>query len=452
MKRLITLLILITFVLSACGGKNEPTPLPTAERAAGGIATPIPTATSAGGGGILAPKPTVAQSGPQISKLNVGELVYVNQVEMFDPLRGWMVGTAGTYKSDQNDHVFLTYNAGQSVSERTPPEAATTSNLRATLVAQSLDRAWVTYYPDDYVSQPSVVWYTIDGGLNWNAPPAFDTAGLDNPKMKLLTLQFFDDNEGLVVLTGETAANKAPVYIYRTTDGGKTWSRVLDPSSNSGGALGDCCLNGMAVLDKTTAVMTSITVPNPKPHVNWTKDGGKTWTAQEVPPADEELFSKSLCGTEAPKVVEGTVIMVVNCIEYRGMAEKHVPFLYFTADRGGVWQFLPLPIFPFAEGAYDSIQRTHKLVFMDGSNGYFFVEDIYTAKTTKEIETKNQMFATYDGGQNWSKVNFSIWIGQYSFVNANTAWAAALFNTAHTLVKTTDGGKTWLKLVPSVDG
>ena len=451
MKRILTLLVFLSLVVSAC--TQAATPTSTAEQAQGGLPTVAPTATTKpSGGGLTGPQPTTAPTGPVIEKIAPGNEVYIRQLRFFDFTRGWGVGNTGT----GDDHVLITYDAGQSWTEFTPPEpasegAAAEKGKRAHLFFTSIESGWVVFVPEGSMKLPSSIWYTTDGGKTWTASQGLDGTGLESAAVTFQNMVFSDPQNGWMMFSTDGGAGQAPAVIFNTTDGGQTWNRLVDPQSSSG-SIGVCCRTGLLFLDPKVGLITSLTPPDPKPHVNWSTDGGKTWTQQDLPPADETVFASSLCSTESPTLVGGnTVVVLVECTQFVGMAEKRLPYLYFTTDQGATWQFLPMPASPFAEGQFDSIVRANKIVFADATTGWYFIEDTYTAKNTKEVSTKNQMYQTTDGGQTWTKINTSVWFGQYSFINPTTGWVAGMFNTSPTLLKTTDGGKTWLKLSPVVN-
>jgi hypothetical protein len=142
--------------------------------------------------------------------------------------------------------------------------------------------------------------------------------------------------------------------------------------------------------------------------------------------------------------------MVVDCLEFNVMEQKHYAYLYLTTDRGQNWQWLELPWIAVAEGKWETIVRVPKVLFIDAQVGWFFIEDAYTHKDPSKNTTKNQMWQTRDGGQNWTKIGTTLWFGQYNFLNADVGWAIATQADTHILVKTTDGGGKWLTFQPTV--
>lgn len=435
MKRVFTLLFIISLIISACT-KADSTAAPTAEKAEGGIAGDVnPTVA-------VAP----ASSGPPIERMPGGKFVYISQIQMLNVTLGWGVSRV----EGGDDHVMRTFDSGQSWVDRTPPEAASAKGKikHAHLYFSSMEKGFVIYFPEEPGNQPMIIWSTQGSGETWTASEALETQDLEAGAFEFQNLTFVDENTGWLILTTDPGAGQSPAVIFQTTNGGEKWVRILDPKSSNAGSLNNCCMTGALFQDEKTGIATSSVAAYPAAHVNWTKDGGKSWTTQDLPVADEKVFANSMCATESPQAITGgTLLVVVNCVEYVGMTQKHTPYLYFTTDQGANWKFLPMPTTPYAEGKWDSLKRNNVIFFADASNGLFFTQDHYIS-STKQLETKNQIFQTTDGGQTWAKINRAAWIGQFSFISAQTAFCAGMNNNGYLLVKTSDGGLNWSYLTP----
>ncbi len=447
MKRMIAVMMLLSLALGACtgGGTQAPptnTPIPTAPQATAGM-MPTKEPTSVG---------ATAPAGAVIEHLAVGQEIFIHYVSMFEPLRGWAVG--GTDSGD--DHILLTYESGQTWLDVTPPEPASDNEQgkRATIFFRNLERGWATYYPEEPVSVLSRVWFTNDRGKTWQSSQPIEIPGIDSPSLKLDTMFFVDDNNGWIVLSAESSAGNQPVVIYTTSDGGSNWQQATGPGSGDNGSIEDCCRTGVAFLDSKVAIITSLTKPEPVPHVNWSTDGGKTWQPQVIPSADPDLFARSLCGTLTPNALSAqSVTMIVNCIEYDGMKRTDNTFIYFTNDLGQTWQWLPTPWIAFAEGDWVEIDRSYTLQFLSAETGWLIVNDFYTDRNDAAKNRQlSQIFRTLDGGQNWTKMHTTERLGQFSFIDADMGWAALVVppNMVPLLTETVTGGQKWQPLKPTI--
>jgi photosystem II stability/assembly factor-like uncharacterized protein len=61
------------------------------------------------------------------------------------------------------------------------------------------------------------------------------------------------------------------------------------------------------------------------------------------------------------------------------------------------------------------------------------------------------MYRTDDGGETWEHVKTVFWDGQFSFVGSQYGWAVARSGEALALVKTVDGGSSWVELEPQAE-
>lgn len=438
MKRVIILFVLCSMILAACTGGEKPVAAPTAEQASGGIQPAQEEAASQGS------KPA-QPAGPAMERLAVGLDVEILDVQMFDALQGWAIGTTGS-----DDHILRTFDNGQTWKDLTPPEPVGSGAVKkATSFFFSLNEGWVTYYPEGG-AQPAAVWYTTDSGKTWTASESLDAKGLDTVKLMTERLFFVDAKTGWLALTGEQTADSQPGVIYRTTNGGARWERIFDASADAN-SIGRCCRTGMAFLDKNVGIVTMMDSTNPKPQAFWTSDGGKSWKQQDVPPADEKLFAVSACGTLSPSAFSAQgVVVVVDCIEFAGMLKTHHPFIYFTTDQGQTWKWMEAPLAQIADGKWETIDRVFRIKFLDAQVGWLFVEDVYTHKDAGKNKQLMQMFQTRDGGQTWKKVTTSQWFGKFSFLSADVGWAAIIAGSDAAMLKTADGGSKWDSFQPTI--
>jgi photosystem II stability/assembly factor-like uncharacterized protein len=117
------------------------------------------------------------------------------------------------------------------------------------------------------------VWKTTDGGMTWT--PLFN----DEPNPSIGALAVAPTNPSIVwVGTGEANNRQSASWgdgVYKSTDGGKTWSHM---------GLDDTQVIGRIVIDPTNPDIVYVAAdghlwgPNPERGVFKTTDGGKTWT------------------------------------------------------------------------------------------------------------------------------------------------------------------------------
>src|ERR1041385_246079 len=117
------------------------------------------------------------------------------------------------------------------------------------------------------------VWKTIDGGANWI--PLFDKQPISS--IGAIAVAPSDHNV-IYAGTGEAAIRGNTTYgtgVFKSVDGGKTWENVGLKDSRKIGALIVDPRNENVVL---VAALGHAFGPNPERGIFRTSDGGKTWT------------------------------------------------------------------------------------------------------------------------------------------------------------------------------
>ncbi len=225
---------------------------------------------------------------------------------------------------------------------------------------------------------PTVVWVsghhatyarTLDGGVTW------ETAQVPGPD----TLQFRDVHAVSADVAYLLAAGPGEMSrIYKTTDGGKTWT--LQFQSDNPDAFYDC----FDFWDERTGVAFSDAVHG-RFVILRTENGGDTWT-----PLPEDALPAAAPGGEGSFAASGT------CVLARG--ERHgwigtgarAARMLYTADRGRSWTVAATPI---VAGEFAGIAT---LAFRDTLHGAALGGDL----ADPDGFTDN-VAVTDDGGRTW---------------------------------------------------
>ncbi|MCK4901619.1 MAG: hypothetical protein KAS38_22740, partial [Anaerolineales bacterium] len=431
--------------------QNSTVVIPTQEPAFTPTSTKPSTETLASPSPTPSPTIEVEEIVPVIEHIAEGEEATITTIRMIDDLAGWGVGNAGGL----DDHILRTRDGGRTWHDITPPEPASVSDENGKRVLSFFldeDHGWVTYYPEhDFQFEPSLIWYTSDGGESWNESSPLDASGLDTffePRW----LYFTDEHFGWLMLGHDRGVGHAPISIYRTGDGGRNWDRVIDPfSEENSGFIQVCCQSGMVFTDSKTGLITSQDGPIESAYVDWTNDGGLNWQEQMLPPADPDLFSRAWCGTRSPVALSSqTVALVVECLDADSQPALNKPFLYISEDGGQNWSFYNMPVPPLERGSWDYLQRTHWIDFLTPDEGWTFITDYYQPQGDKEANTLTHIYNTKDGGKSWQPIKTVAWFGQFSYVDLLNGWAAAFSGDDNALVRTINEGRTWQIITPEV--
>ncbi len=286
--------------------------------------------------------------------------------------------------------------------------------------------------------------------------------------------------------------------IYRTTDGGATWSEQLSKAGTFVRTIGFVDKNRGFMGNVGTDYYPGVTDTNP---LYETRDGGATWN---VVGADRLKGStvKGLCAIDVLKkqsIYQG--VLQDRVIVHAAGRVGGPGFLMRSLDGGENWRVIDMqnqvgPIldvkffdenigFVFA-GSDADVQKSNALILMtrDGGDtwkkvyqsnrpfeitwkasfpsrnvGYVTIQNYNPDKTV----SKRVVAKTTDGGLTWNEVDlvddFAVREFGVGFIDDNTGWVG----TSTSGFQTTDGGKTWarvemgravnkIRLLPTADG
>lgn len=376
------------------------------------------------------PTPTATPSSTGvIQHFTAGQDFTVTSIHMTDASIGWAIGGL----TDIGDHILTTSDGGSTWKDVTPPQPLTAGNDQqvADGFFQDAQTAWVTYAINggNPVPTQAVIWRTDDGGATWTASQPLDTTNLTEIYVPS-DLQFVGVQNGpfvgwLLVHVGVGMMHDY-VVIYRSTDAGMTWSRILDPFNDGG--IQSCSKTAMLFTDATHGWLTG-DCHGVKAGALLFKstDAGASW--QEVslpePTSYPGIFSNDApvaCGTYDPFFFGNDLgHLGVNCSDYQGTQITSTYYIYTTQDGGTTWTSALYP----------------------GTSLYF-----YSAETGWAISSKIQL--TTDGGKTWKPISDVTWTPQMDFISEKIGWAVARSDNAVALVKSDNGGASWSELIPSV--
>jgi len=335
---------------------------------------------------------------------------------------GWGIGEAG----ETSDRVLKTADGGNSWREVTPPEPSLAGNQPLTGIGyfQSSDSAWVIFYNNSTPGLPShpVVWRTQDGGQTWQASQPLDLKDLVET-FSPSHMQFIDAQTGWLLVHVGVGMNHDYVALYKTSDGGSTWARLLDPDNE----VQACYKTNMLFTSAQEGWLTGTC--NGVAAGVWlyrTGDGGATWQAVQLPAPQSkpDLFTnfENGCGSDHPTFLDFQTGYIAVACERLGTDPLVTDyFLYSTRDGGKSW----------APTSYPG----GTLVFFDAQSGLALGKEVYT---------------TQDGGKSWKKISTVTWDGSFDFTNAQTGWAVARAGEQIALVRSDNGGQTWTLLKPKI--
>ncbi len=281
-------------------------------------------------------------------------------------------------------------------------------------------------------STSAEIYRTTDGGLTW-------TQYTSNAGFNVKSISMTDSVNGWCV-----GGNSVDGFIARTTDGGKTWPSQFTKAN--------CLYLGTYAFSKNKNITCGQTKNMSGPdtaRIVITNDGGKTWT--ETTPFDSSSiltkiqFLDSLNGfmwgyprlrtrdggvtwTRLPQV--GPILLETFVDTLRGWG-GYAYEMHHTTDGGLSWQFQA-----YLEGSDQLNMKT--ISFTDSLNGWAFGSIFYKGISSEGI------FRTTDGGVTWKIESIGL-TGDFDFVVD-----AKMFNDHNGIAVCLEGSVLRYQVVTSV--
>ena len=270
----------------------------------------------------------------------------------------------------------------------------------------------------------------MDGGWRWRVSGPLNGCLVTGPGIASGSpgMSFVDRNDGWILTTGGAAAGSAVYSVYRTRNGGATWSRVayntLQPNQPSRGNVPGCdCLGGISFRNRRTGWMTgSPSSMETELIFERTSDGGVTWRPQALPLLGG--FRQFDVSTASPSFFGATGILPV------GFVRPDAFVLYDSADGGATWHAAtPIrgqPGSPFASADAFALDPAHVWAWIDRT-----------------------LYQTSDGGRHWRRLARRLTVRGVPELQFLTPEVGYLLNEdpggrgSPYLLETTDGGRTW---------
>jgi photosystem II stability/assembly factor-like uncharacterized protein len=298
----------------------------------------------------------------------------------------------------------------------TPPDVVETGYTVETFI---LDNAHVWLQKPDFNNFPNngLLYRTIDGGLTWSISSTPFSAG---------ELTFLDESNGWMLADLGVGAGSNAVAVFQTTDGGTTWTQTYINDPNSPEAGDSLPLSGIKAdlvpINMQTAWVAGVIYSPGTVYLYRTEDGGRNWSPETLElPDGAENFELSIDEDQIQFVSANDGFLVV-----RMAGDSTETAVYVTRDGGNSWTLTPTMI-PNA-GPADFVSAEEVIIY----NG-------------------EQFYVTRDAATTWSTVSPDIVFGDsfatMDFVNANTGWIISVAEDHRSLYRTNDGGATWSPVI-----
>ena len=299
----------------------------------------------------------------------------------------------------------------------TPTDLEEVGSTVATFMLDK-NHAWVQKPDFNNFPNNGLLYRTVDGGLTWTISSTPFSGG---------DLSFIDSNDGWMLADLGVGAGSNAVAVFQTTDGGETWTQTYTNDPNVPEASDSLPLGGiksdLVSRDMQTAWVSGVVYSPGTIYLFRTDDGGQSWTPVNLDiPEGAENFELGIDRDQMQFVSAADGFLIV-----RMSGDSTQTAIYVTNDGGDTWTLTPTLI---PEAGESEILSAQEAVIYNGE----------------------QFYVTHDAARTWTTVSPDIVFGDsfvtMEFVNPNSGWIVTLADDERALYRTQDGGATWLPATP----
>jgi photosystem II stability/assembly factor-like uncharacterized protein len=243
-------------------------------------------------------------------------------LDMFNELNGWAVTGAEIVRT--NDGGLTWYNVS-------PPDMTETGYNVDTFFLDD-DHAWVQKPDLEKYPNSGTLYRTADGGRTWDNFIVPFSRG---------DLSFIDAENGWALADLGVGAGSNAVAVFQTTDGGGSWEKKYTNDPNESNASDTLPLGGiksdLVPLDMNQAWVTGVTYAPGEVYLYRTTDQGKSWKQVTVRlPADMQNFELGIDKDQMKFVSPTDAYLAI-----RMSGDSTQTAVYVTHDAGNNWVLTP---------------------------------------------------------------------------------------------------------------
>ena len=357
-----------------------------------------------------------------------GDVPGLDLIHVVDALTGWAVthepGAERLLHTSNGGKHWVDVSPQKPSGEQAGSYCVSVLSSLAAWVALSDTAAWT-------LTGTTHIFHTVDGGRTWSSVAV--------RALEAVSIYFINPRDGWLVSKEEdgTGMGREAANIHRSTDGGITWIKVAGTSAHDESSGLPLVGAKMAITfrDATTGWITGGGIVSDQLHLYVTHDGGRTWREQKIP-LPPQVTSPWQSHPTPPKFF--TAQDGILAVEYDyGETQQPPSFVaivvfYVTHDGGTTWaSTTPVPARLISWDSPPSL--------VDMNHGW--------------VTDGDALYVTTDGGRRWMKSRpeppFAD-VKQLDFISPRIGWA--LRETFPFLLKTDDGGHTWVPVSYTISG
>ncbi len=257
--------------------------------------------------------------------------------------------------------------------------------------------AWVVTAPSSAGTNANRIWKTTDGGATWTQQTSgYTSASFANH------IYFWDANNGWT--SGDPKPVGGSFEMYKTSNGGATWTAVPNVISAFNG-------DEFTYVGMKEVVGDNMWVGTSLGRILKSTDRGNTWEALFSPALDfGGVITEGSAAHLAMKDANNGLLIAVD-----GQVTGGTPsaMLYSTIDGGANWEFVE-PVGPWYFGDITYVPGTENTYVSTGINA----------------GAPAYMGSSYstDGGLTWTAIDAEEQRGTVQFLNPTTGWAGQFSN------------------------
>lgn len=249
-----------------------------------------------------------------------------------------------------------------------------------------LDQSHAWMQKPDFNNFPNngLLYHTADGGLHWTISSTPFSGG---------DLSFVDPSNGWMLADLGVGAGSNAVAVFQTSDGGSSWTQTYSNDPNKPESSDSLPLGGiksdLVPLDMQTAWVTGVIYSPGTVYLYRTDDGGRSWSpvSPELPAGAENAeLGIDRDQMQFTSATDGFLVV-------RMASDSTQTAVYVTSDGGDSWRLTPT-IVPGA-GATDFLSP-QEIIMFNGEQFYVTRDAATTWATVSPDIVFGDSFATMD--------------------------------------------------------